>query len=48
MEGEIHHDDGRHELFRAAFIPVTGHENPAHRLAFGAFSSRVFTPALAA
>jgi len=48
MEGEVERDDGRRELYRAAFIPIARNENSPTRLAFGAFSSRIFAPALAA
>ena len=45
LEGEITRDDGRRELYRAAFIPVTARHSPRSRLALGAFSSRIFSPA---
>jgi hypothetical protein len=48
MEGEVEREDGRRELYRAAFIPLASNENSPTRLAFGAFSSRIFAPALAA
>lgn len=47
IEGEVHREDGRRELYRAAFIPVGVKENALTHLAFGAFNSCV-EPALAA
>ncbi len=48
IEGEIEREDGRRELYRAAFIPVGVKENSLTHLAFGAFNSRVSETALAA
>jgi hypothetical protein len=48
IEGEIDREDGRRELYRAAFIPVGVKENSLTHLAFGAFNSRVVETALAA
>jgi hypothetical protein len=48
LEGEIRREDGRRELYRAAFIPVGVKENSLTHLAFGAFNSCVAEPALAA
>jgi hypothetical protein len=41
MEGEIPREDGKTELYRAAFIPVGVKENSLTHLAFGAFNSCV-------
>jgi hypothetical protein len=41
MEGEIPREDGKMELYRAAFIPVGVKENSLTHLAFGAFNSVV-------
>jgi hypothetical protein len=48
IEGEIEREDGKLELYRAAFIPVGVKENSLTHLAFGAFNSRVIETALAA
>jgi hypothetical protein len=48
IEGEIDREDGKRELYRAAFIPVGVKENSLTHLAFGAFNSRVVETALAA
>lgn len=48
VEGEIEREDGRRELYRAAFIPVGVKEHSLTHLAFGAFNSRVEERALAA
>ena len=48
VEGEVKREDGRRELYRAAFIPVGVKENSLTHLALGAFNSRVLEPALAA
>jgi hypothetical protein len=48
IEGEIVREDGKRELYRAAFIPVGVKENSLTHLAFGAFNSRVVETALAA
>ena len=48
LEGEIQREDGRMELYRAAFIPVGVKENSLTPLAFGAFNSRVVDQRLAA
>jgi hypothetical protein len=50
IEGTVERADGGRELYRAAFIPVQAQvkNNPLAHLAFGAFSSRVSQPALAA
>lgn len=47
VEGEVAREDGRRELYRAAFIPIGVKENSLTHLAFGAFNSRI-APALAA
>ena len=47
LEGEVPREDGKTELYRAAFIPVGVKENSLTHLAFGAFNSRV-APAMAA
>jgi hypothetical protein len=39
VEGEIDREDGKRELYRAAFIPVGVKENSLTHLAFGAFNS---------
>lgn len=39
LEGEVAREDGRNELFRAAFIPVGVRENSITHIAFGAFNS---------
>jgi hypothetical protein len=39
IEGEIPREDGKMELYRAAFIPVGVKENSLTHLAFGAFNS---------
>jgi hypothetical protein len=39
IEGEIDREDGKRELYRAAFIPVGVKENSLTHLAFGAFNS---------
>jgi len=41
VEGEIVREDGKRELYRAAFIPVGVKENSLTHLAFGAFNSCV-------
>jgi hypothetical protein len=41
LEGEVPRDDGKSELYRAAFIPVGVKENSLTHLAFGAFNSCV-------
>jgi hypothetical protein len=41
LEGEIEREDGRRELYRAAFIPVGVKPNSLTHLAFGAFNSCV-------
>ena len=48
IEGEIEREDGRRELYRAAFIPVGVKENSLTHLAFGAFNSCVAETRLAA
>jgi len=48
LEGEIPREDGKTELFRAAFIPVGVKENSLTHLAFGAFNSCVIDRKLAA
>ena len=48
IEGEVEREDGRRELYRAAFIPVGVKENSLTHLAFGAFNSCIAEPALAA
>jgi len=48
LEGEIEREDGRRELFRAAFIPVGVKANSLTHLAFGAFNSCIAETALAA
>jgi hypothetical protein len=48
MEGEAPREDGKLELYRAAFIPIGVKENSLTHLAFGAFNSRVVETALAA
>jgi hypothetical protein len=48
VEGEVQREDGRRELYRAAFIPVGVKENSLTHLAFGAFNSCIAEPALAA
>jgi hypothetical protein len=48
IEGEIDREDGKRELYRAAFIPVGVKENSLTHLAFGAFNSRIIETALAA
>lgn len=48
VEGTIERDDGRRELYRAAFIPVGVKENSLTHLAFGAFNSCLAESALAA
>lgn len=47
IEGEVEREDGRRELYRAAFIPIGVKENSLTHLAFGAFNS-CFAPAIAA
>ncbi|MBV9553780.1 MAG: hypothetical protein JO032_13440 [Alphaproteobacteria bacterium] len=47
LEGEAPRDDGRTELYRAAFIPVGVKENSLTHLAFGAFNSCVVERAAA-
>jgi hypothetical protein len=39
LEGEVAREDGKNELFRAAFIPVGVRENSITHIAFGAFNS---------
>ncbi len=39
LEGAVEREDGRRELYRAAFIPLTADDGALVRLAFGAFSS---------
>jgi hypothetical protein len=41
LEGEVPREDGKTELYRAAFIPVGVKENSLTHLAFGAFNSCV-------
>ncbi|HEX5320287.1 MAG TPA: hypothetical protein VFW46_14080 [Stellaceae bacterium] len=41
LEGSVERDDGKNELFRAAFIPVGVRENSMTHIAFGAFNSCV-------
>ncbi|HZT87795.1 MAG TPA: hypothetical protein VFA12_07485 [Stellaceae bacterium] len=41
IEGEVEREDGRRELYRAAFIPVGVKANSLTHLAFGAFNSCV-------
>jgi hypothetical protein len=41
VEGEVPRNDGKRELFRAAFIPVGVKPNSLTHLAFGAFNSCV-------
>ncbi|MBV8889363.1 MAG: hypothetical protein JO267_13470 [Alphaproteobacteria bacterium] len=41
LEGEVDRDDGRRELYRAAFIPVGVKPNSLTHLALGAFNSCV-------
>jgi hypothetical protein len=41
LEGEVPREDGKMELYRAAFIPVGVKENSLTHLAFGAFNSCV-------
>ena len=48
MEGEVPREDGKLELYRAAFIPIGVKENSLTHLAFGAFNSRVVEQQLAA
>jgi hypothetical protein len=48
VEGEIQREDGKMELYRAAFIPVGVKENSLTHLAFGAFNSRIIDQRLAA
>ena len=48
IEGEIEREDGRRELYRAAFIPVGVKENSLTHLAFGAFNSRLAETQMAA
>jgi hypothetical protein len=48
LEGEVAREDGKTELYRAAFIPVGVKENSLTHLAFGAFNSCVVETALAA
>ena len=48
VEGEVQREDGRRELYRAAFIPVGVKENSLTHLAFGAFNSCVIDQRLAA
>lgn len=48
IEGEIEREDGRRELYRAAFISVGVKENSLTHMAFGAFNSCLAESALAA
>jgi hypothetical protein len=48
LEGEVAREDGKTELYRAAFIPVGVKANSLTHLAFGAFNSCVVETALAA
>jgi hypothetical protein len=41
MQGAVDREDGRQELYRAAFIPLAVTPNRQQRLAFGAFNCRV-------
>jgi hypothetical protein len=47
IAGEVEREDGRRELYRAAFIPIGVKENSLTHLAFGAFNS-CFAPPVAA
>lgn len=44
LDGEVDREDGRRELYRAAFIPVGVKENSLTHLAFGAFNSCIAGP----
>ena len=44
LEGEVEREDGKIELYRAAFIPVGVRENSMTHIAFGAFNSCVSQP----
>lgn len=44
LEGEITRDNGQHEQYRVAFIPIGVRPNALTCFAFGAFSSRVVDP----
>jgi hypothetical protein len=48
LEGEIERDGERVEQYRAVFIPVKVRPDSLTHFAFGAFSSRIVEPALAA
>jgi hypothetical protein len=48
VEGEVERNDGRIEMYRAGFIPVAVKPRALTWLAFGAFSSRIVEPAMAA
>jgi len=41
IQGAVDREDGRQELYRAAFIPLAVAPNRQQRLAFGAFNCRV-------
>jgi hypothetical protein len=41
MEGEVIRGDGRQELYRSVFIPLSAKSDGRQRLAFGAFNCRV-------
>jgi len=41
IQGAVDREDGRQELYRAAFIPLAVTPNRQQRLAFGAFNCRV-------
>jgi len=40
-EGEVEREDGRHELYRAVFIPIEHETDSLARYAFGRFNSRI-------
>jgi len=41
LQGAVDREDGRQELYRAAFVPLAVTPNRQQRLAFGAFNCRV-------